>query len=62
MSKVAKTSKKSLGSSRAKSGLPAKAGRRRPPHLKSVKDRNGHRDWEVTSRPVPKSEKKQKEA
>ncbi len=62
MAKVAKTSKKSLGSVRAKAGLPAKAGRRRPPHLKSVRDRNGHRDWEVTSKPVPKSVKKGAEA
>lgn len=59
---VGKTKKKSVGSSRAKSGMPAKAGRRRPPHLKSVRDRNGHRDWEVTSHPVPKSVKKEKHA
>jgi hypothetical protein len=60
MAKVGGSNKKTLGSLRAKLGLPAKAGRRRPPHLKSVRDRNGHRDWEAVSRPVPKSVSKKK--
>lgn len=62
MAKAPGSNKKTIGSIRAKAGLPAKAGRRRPPHLKSVRDRNGHRDWEVTSHPVPKSVKKKKNA
>ena len=49
MAKTPGGNKKMMGSVRAKAGLPAKAGRRRPPHLKSVKDRNGHRDWVATS-------------
>lgn len=60
MATVGKTKKKSLGSVRAKAGMPAKAGRRRPPHLKSVKDRNGHRDWVTVSHPEPKPTKKEK--
>lgn len=47
MAKITGSPKKTMGSKRAKVGLPAKAGRRRPPHLKSVRDRNGHRDWVV---------------
>lgn len=58
MAKAPGSNKKTLGSIRAKAGLPAKAGRRRPPHLKSVRDRNGHRDWEAISRPEPKAQKK----
>jgi len=57
--KSGKTRKKSLGSVRAKAGMPAKAGRRRPPHLKSVRDRNGHRDWVTVSHAEPKSQKKE---
>ena len=45
MAKVTGSNKKMMGSLRAKANLPAKAGRRRPPHIKSVKDRNGKRDW-----------------
>jgi len=55
--KMAKTpggNKKMLGSVRAKAGMPAKAGRRRPPHLKSVRDRNDKRNWETVSVPVSK--------
>lgn len=37
--------KKGSGSLRAKASLPAKAGRRRPPHLKSTVDKNGKRNW-----------------
>ncbi len=39
--------KKAAGlNARQKAGLPAKAGRRRPPHIKSVRDaRTGKRDW-----------------
>lgn len=59
MAKAPGSNKKTLGSIRAKAGLPAKTGRRRPPHLKSVRDRNGHRDWESVSRPEPKSQKKE---
>ncbi len=40
-----KTSKNSKGSVRAKAGLTAKAGRRRSPSIKSVRDKNGKRDW-----------------
>lgn len=60
--KTGKTKKKSIGSIRAKAGMPAKAGRRRPPHLQSVKDRNGHRDWVTVSHAVPKSVKKENRA
>lgn len=31
--------------SRRKLGLVAKAGKRRPPHIKSERDRNGKRNW-----------------
>lgn len=37
--------KKSHGSVRSKAGLPAKAGRRRPPHIKSTIGPNGKREW-----------------
>lgn len=44
--KIPGSKKKSLGSVRAKAGLPAKAGRRRPPSIKSVRDKKtGKRDW-----------------
>lgn len=42
-------SKKGTGSIRAKAGLPAKAGRRRPPHIASTRDRDGKRQWANTS-------------
>lgn len=58
MAKAPGSNKKMLGSIRAKTELPAKAGRRRPPHLKSVHDRNGRHDWEAVSRPEPKAQKK----
>lgn len=41
--------KKSLGSVRAKAGLPAKAGRRRPPNIVSTIDRDGKRQWETSN-------------
>lgn len=59
MADTAKTKKKSVGSSRAKAGLPAKAGRRRPPHLMSVRDRDGRRNWETVSRAVTPSKQKE---
>ena len=39
--------KKAAGlNARQKAGLPAKAGRRRPPHVKSVRNKmTGKRDW-----------------
>lgn len=49
MAKTPGGNKKTMGSVRAKAGLPAKAGRRRPPHLQSVRDRNGHRDYVTVS-------------
>lgn len=45
MAKVGGSNKKTLGSVRAKAGLPAKAGRRRPNALVSERDRNGNRNW-----------------
>jgi hypothetical protein len=42
---MAKSGKRSKGSVRAKLGLPAKAGRRRPPHLRSEIDKHGKRQW-----------------
>jgi len=42
--------KKSLGSVRARSGLPAKAGRRRPKHISKSENRYG--DYETVSKPV----------
>ena len=44
-SKNGKTRKRSLGSVRAKANLPAKAGKRRPPHIRSEKDSRGKRQW-----------------
>lgn len=35
MAKVTGSNKKTMGSIRAKAGLPAKAGKRRPPHIHS---------------------------
>lgn len=32
---------------RQQAGLPAKAGRRRPPHIKSMRDKAGKRDWVI---------------
>ena len=57
MAKAPGSNKKAIGSIRAKAGLPAKAGR--PPHLKSVRDRNGHRDWVTVSHAEPKPQKKE---
>jgi hypothetical protein len=62
MAEIGKTKKKSIGSMRAKAGFPAKAGRRRPPHLQSVRDRNGHRDYIMVSHPVPKQVSKKVKA
>lgn len=45
MAKVAGSKKKTLGSVRAKAGMVAKAGRRRPPHIKSKIDMYGKRQW-----------------
>lgn len=45
MAKTPGGNKKTLGSIRSKAGLPAKAGRRRPAHLASEHDRDGHRNW-----------------
>jgi len=59
MAKAPGSNKKAIGSIRAKAGLPAKAGRRRPPHLKSVRDRNGHRDWVTVSQAEAKSAKEE---
>lgn len=58
MAKTPGGNKKTLGSVRSKAGLPAKAGRRRPPHIKSVKDKNGVKQYETVSRPEPKPQKK----
>lgn len=46
--------KNAMGSVRAKAGLPAKAGRRRPPNIISSKDRDGKRQWETTNSSVVK--------
>lgn len=43
--KARRSSKTRVGINRAKANLPAKAGKRRPPHIKSVKDKHGRRDW-----------------
>lgn len=43
--KVAGSNKKMMGSVRAKAGMVAKAGRRRPPHIKSARDVRGKRQW-----------------
>ena len=48
-SKVKGSNKKSLGSMREKAGLPPKAGRKRPPHLRSERDRQGKRQWFAVS-------------
>ena len=45
MAKVAGSNKKMLGSRRAQSGLVAKAGKRRPTHIKSKIDAYGKRQW-----------------
>lgn len=42
---MSKSTKATRGSVRAKANLPAKAGKRRPPHIKSVRDKHGKRDW-----------------
>ncbi len=42
--------KKSLGSIRAKAGLPAKAGHRRPNHITKLDNKHG--DYETVSHPV----------
>lgn len=41
--------KDAKGSVRAKAGLPAKAGRRRPPNIVSTRDRDGKRQWETAN-------------
>lgn len=40
-----KSLKGRLGSVRARAGLVAKAGNRRPPHIYSERDRKGKRHW-----------------
>lgn len=45
MAKAPGSNKKMNGSVRGKANLPAKAGKRRPHHIKSVRDKNGKRDW-----------------
>jgi hypothetical protein len=45
MAETGKTKKKSMGSLRSKIGGVAKAGRRRPPHIKSEIDFYGKRQW-----------------
>ena len=45
MSKAPGSNKKMNGSVRGKAGMVAKAGKRRPPHIKSVRDKRGKRDW-----------------
>lgn len=45
MAKVAGSNKKMMGSVRAKAGLVAKAGKRRPPHIVSKRDNRGKRHW-----------------
>lgn len=45
MAKVSGSNKKMMGSVRAKAGLVAKAGKRRPHHIVSKKDMRGKRQW-----------------
>lgn len=45
MAKVSGSNKKMCGSIRAKAGMVAKAGKRRPPHIVSKKDMRGKRQW-----------------
>lgn len=49
MAKISGSNKKTRGSILSKAGRPAKAGRRRPPHLKSTIDHYGKRQWEATN-------------
>lgn len=46
--------KRATGSFRSKAGLPAKAGRRRPHALISVRDKNGKREWQASNNPSMK--------
>jgi len=47
MAKAPGSNKKMNGSVRGKANLVAKAGKRRPPHIKSKRDRHGKRQWEA---------------